>query len=140
MTVGRPELCGGAVAIDHGLLLLVRRGVDPGKGRWALPGGRVECGESLVAAVVRELKEETGLDGVCGSLVGWVELMGPDHHFVVMNFFVTVLGDGVPIAGGDALAARWVPVDGLASLDLVDGLLDFLIEQDAIGDCFVQRL
>ena len=76
MKVGRPELCAGAVAVDHGLLLLVKRGTDPGKGLWSLPGGRVESGESVVAAVVRELKEETGLQGVCGSLVGWVERMG----------------------------------------------------------------
>ena len=53
MRVGRPELCAGAVAVDHGLLLLVKRGTDPGKGLWSLPGGRVESGESVVAAVVR---------------------------------------------------------------------------------------
>ena len=94
MKVGRPELCAGAVAVDRGLLLLVKRGTDPGKGLWSLPGGRVESGESVIAAVVREFKEETGLQGACGSLVGWVEQMGVDHHFVVMDFLVTVLEDG----------------------------------------------
>ena len=128
MKGGRPELCAGSVAVDHGLLLLVKRGTDPGKGLWSLPGGRVESGESVVAAVVREFKEETGLEGVCGPFVGWVERMGVDHHFVVMDFLVTVLEAGEPIAGGDVLDARWVAFEELASLDLVDGLSDFLIE------------
>ena len=126
MKVGRPELCAGAVAVDHGLLLLVKRGTDP--------GGRVESGESVVAAVVREFKEETGLQGVCGSLVGWVEQMGVDHHFVVMDFLVTVLEDGEPVAGGDALDARWVAFEELASMDLVDGLSDFLVEHSVLED------
>ena len=134
MKVGRPELCAGAVAVDHGLLLLVKRGTDPGKGLWSLPGGRVESGESVVAAVVREFDEETGLQGVCGSLVGWVEQMGVDHHFVVMDFLVTVLEDGVPVAGGDALDARWVAFEELASMDLVDGLSDFLVEHSVLED------
>ena len=132
MKVGRPELCAGAVAVDHDLLLLVKRGTDPGKGLWSLPGGRVEAGESVVAAVVREFKEETGLQGACGSLVGWVERMGVDHHFVVMDFLVTVLEDGEPVAGGDALDARWVALEELASMDLVDGLSDFLVEHGVL--------
>ena len=134
MKVGRPELCAGAVAVDHGLLLLVKRGTDPGKGLWSLPGGRVESGESVVAAVVREFKEETGLEGVCGSFVGWVERMGVDHHFVVMDFLVTVLEAGEPVAGGDALDVQWVAFEELGSLDLVDGLSEFLIEHGLLED------
>ena len=60
MSVGRPELCVGAVAVRDGRLLMVRRGEEPGKGRWSLPGGRVEAAESVVSAVLRELREETG--------------------------------------------------------------------------------
>ena len=134
MKVGGPELCAGAVAVDHGLLLLVKRGTDPGKGLWSLPGGRVESGESVIAAVLREFKEETGLEGVCGSFVGWVERMGVDHHFVVMDFLVTALEDGEPVAGGDALEARWVAPEELASMDLLDGLFDFLVEHGVLED------
>jgi len=132
--VGGPELCAGAVAVDHGLLLLVKRGTDPGKGLWSLPGGRVESGESVIAAVLREFKEETGLEGVCGSFVGWVERMGVDHHFVVMDFLVTVLEDGEPVAGGDAIEARWVASEEVASMDLSDGLFDFLVEHGVLED------
>ena len=134
MKVGRPELCAGAVAVDHGLLLLVKRGTDPGKGLWSLPGGRVESGESVIAAVLREFNEETGLEGVCGSFVGWVERMGVDHHFVVMDFLVTVLEDGEPVAGGDAIEARWVASEELVSMDLSDGLFDFLVEHGVLED------
>ena len=70
MTVGleshgtsRPEVAVGAIAVDAGRLLLVRRGHGPAAGLWSVPGGRVEPGEMLVEAVVRELAEETGLAG-----------------------------------------------------------------------------
>ena len=75
-TPPRPEVCVGAVAIEDDRLLVVRRGHDPGAGQWSVPGGRVEAGELLAEAVVRELAEETGLEGVCGSLIGWVERVG----------------------------------------------------------------
>lgn len=114
--------------MDDGRLLLVRRGTDPGKGLWALPGGRVESGESIVAAVVRELGEETGLEGVCSSLVGWVERMGTNYHFVILDFVVNVLGSTTPVAGGDATQVEWYAIEDLSSVDLVPGLSEFLAE------------
>lgn len=114
--------------MHDGRLLLVRRGTDPGKGLWSLPGGRVESGESIVAAVIRELEEEAGLEAVCGPLVGWVERMGTDYHFVILDFVVTVFGSRAPTAGGDATQAKWCPVEELSSLDLVPGLSEFLTE------------
>ena len=62
--------CVGAVVVHDGQLLLVRRGQEPGKGLWSVPGGRVEAGESLAEACVREVREETGLDVVAGEVVG----------------------------------------------------------------------
>ena len=66
----RPALCVAAVATRTNELLMVRRATDPGKGRWALPGGRVEHGETVAEATLRELEEETGLVGLCGPLIG----------------------------------------------------------------------
>ena len=64
----RPELCVGAVAVHDGDLLMIRRGHGPAAGEWSVPGGRVERGELLAEAVVREVREETGLECVCGPL------------------------------------------------------------------------
>ena len=70
--------CVGAIVHDAGgRLLVIRRGRPPGAGRWSLPGGRVEPGESDAEAVVRELLEETGLRVETGSLIGRVERPGP---------------------------------------------------------------
>lgn len=125
MTV-RPEVAVGAVAVVRGSLLLVRRGRPPEAGRWSVPGGRVEPGETVAEAVVREVAEETGLAVRCGELVGWAERRGPAYHFVILDFAVEVDGGGAPVAGGDAAAARWVPLAEVASMDLVSGLADFL--------------
>jgi 8-oxo-dGTP diphosphatase len=129
--MARPELCVGAVALHDGNLLLIRRGHGPAAGEWSLPGGRVEEGELLAEAVVRELREETGLEGVCGSLVGWVERIGEveqPYHFVILDFDVTVLDDTEPVAGDDAAEAEWVPLANVIERRLVDGLAEFLHE------------
>ena len=122
----RPEVCVGAIAVDEGRLLLVRRGRGPAAGAWSVPGGRVEPGESLAEAVVRELLEETGVEGVCGQLIGWVERMGDDHHFVILDFAVDVLEAVDPVAGDDAAEAAWVPLEEVVDRNLVEGLAEFL--------------
>jgi 8-oxo-dGTP diphosphatase len=128
----RPEVCVGAIAVDEGRLLLVRRGRGPAAGAWSVPGGRLETGETLAEAVLRELAEETGLEGVCDELVGWVERMGPDHHYVILDFAVTVLEPREPQAGDDAAEAEWVPLDEIAHRRLADGLAEFLHEHGIV--------
>ncbi|HWE58003.1 MAG TPA: NUDIX domain-containing protein [Acidimicrobiales bacterium] len=123
---GRPEVCVGAIAVFEGSILMVRRGRGPAQGTWSVPGGRVEEGESLAEAVVRELAEETSLDGVCESLVGWAERIGPGFHYVILDFAVTMMTDADPVAGDDAAEARWVPLSDVADLTLADGLAEFL--------------
>jgi 8-oxo-dGTP diphosphatase len=124
-----PEVAVGAVAVRAGALLLVRRGRGPAAGEWSVPGGRVEPRETLHAAVVREVREETGLEVVVERFLGWVERIGDDSHFVILDFAVTVLDDSVaPVAGDDAAEVAWVPFGDLTELRLVDGLCDFLRE------------
>ncbi len=101
-------------------------------GEWSVPGGRVEFGESLAEAARREMAEETGLDVVVGDVIGWVERVSPEYHFVIVDFAVTVVG-GTLRAGDDAADARWVAVDDLSSLKLVEGLLSFLQEHHVIN-------
>lgn len=122
----RPEVCVGAVAVFDESLLMVRRGRGAAQGTWSVPGGRVEPGETLAEAVVRELSEETGLSCVCEGLVGWAERIGPEYHYVILDFSVTILSDTDPVAGDDAAEARWVALSEVADLDLAEGLAEFL--------------
>jgi len=128
----RPETCVGAVATRGNDLLMVRRGHGPGAGLWSVPGGRVERGETLAEAVVRELEEETGQEGLCGPLLGWVERIDDEYHFVILDFEVVVLSTEDPVAGSDADEARWVPVWEVPELRLVEGLAEFLADHDII--------
>jgi 8-oxo-dGTP diphosphatase len=129
--MSRPEVAVGAVVVDDGSLLLVRRGRGPAAGEWSVPGGRVERGETLAEAVVREVAEETGLEVVCGPLLGWVERIGDDHHHVILDFEATLLG-GALVAGDDAAEAAWVPAGEVTDLRLVDGLAEFLADHGII--------
>lgn len=122
-----PVVAVGAVVVRDGELLLVRRGRGPGRGRWSVPGGRVERGETLAAAAIRELAEETGLAGLCGELVGIAERFDEGEHYVILDFRVTVLDDEpAPVAADDADEVAWVAVEQVARRPLVDGLAEFL--------------
>lgn len=127
-----PQVCVGAVVVDAERLLLVRRGHGPAAGLWSVPGGRVEWGETLAEAVLRELAEETGLEGMCDELLGWVERIDAEHHFVILDFRVSVLDTAEPTAGSDAAEAAWVPLFDVVELNLVDGLAEFLHEHGVI--------
>ena len=124
---GKPQVAVGAVCVADGRLLLIRRGRGVATGAWSLPGGRVEHGESLHAAVLRELHEETGLTGQVNGLCGIAERIFDEHHFVILDYWVSV-EPGAPAAGDDASEVRWVDASELDGLDLVARLADFLAE------------
>ncbi len=130
--MNRPEVAVGGVAVHDERILLVRRGRGPAAGEWSVPGGRVEPGETLHEAVVREVGEETGLEVVVTGFLGWVERIGDEdeaggYHFVILDFAVDPLEpDADPVAGDDAAEVAWVPLHELSGLRLVAGLLDFL--------------
>jgi len=102
----------GAVVVDEGRVLLVRRGSEPLKGHWTLPGGMLEVGETLAAGVAREVREETGLEV---EPVELVEVLDRIHregdrvrfHYVIADFLCRVTG-GTLRAASDADAVRWV--------------------------------
>ncbi|MDQ1712962.1 MAG: 8-oxo-dGTP diphosphatase [Frankiaceae bacterium] len=116
--------CAGAfVRDDTGRVLLILRANDPGRGRWSLPAGRIEEGETAAEAAVREVREETGLDVVVGDVL-WHGVVGPFH---VEDFAATVSG-GVLRAGDDAADARWFTADEVPALHLSENLLAVLRE------------
>jgi len=115
----RPRVpCAGAVVRDTaGRLLLIRRGHEPSRGLWSLPGGRVEPGETLEQAVVREVHEETGLEVRVGAPVGSVLIPAGAVVYDVTDFACTPVDDRAEAtAGDDADDVRWV--DGAAFDDL----------------------
>jgi 8-oxo-dGTP diphosphatase len=113
----RPVVGVGAVIVKDGQVLIVKRGHEPRKGEWSLPGGRVELGESLMDAVRREIREETGLEIEVGPVV---EIFDRIHrldgrvryHFVIVDYLCTRVG-GELCAADDAEDAAWVSSDEL---------------------------
>jgi 8-oxo-dGTP diphosphatase len=120
-------LAASAVVTDaEGRVLLVERSRDPQRGRWSVPGGRVEPGESLEEAAVRETLEETGLRVVVARELWTVRVpAGGGREYEVHGFAASVVG-GLLAAGDDAAAVRWVAADELRELPLTTDLLDLV--------------
>jgi 8-oxo-dGTP diphosphatase len=111
----RPVPCVGVVCLRGEEVLLIRRGKPPRQGEWSIPGGRMEWGETVSAAALRELAEETG---VSAELLGLIEVL--DHisehgHAVLIDFAARWTG-GEPVAGDDAAEARFVPFEQACAL------------------------
>ncbi|HEX3751359.1 MAG TPA: NUDIX domain-containing protein [Streptosporangiaceae bacterium] len=126
MTARRIPCVGAIVRDDAGRLLLVQRGHDPEAGRWSLPGGRVEPGETDAEALAREMHEETGLIVTAGPLVGAVERPGRAGTVLDIRDYEATVTGGQLAAGDDAAAARWVAAADVTALPLTTGLAEAL--------------
>ena len=115
----RPIVGVGAVVVDANRVLLVRRGHEPLKGEWSIPGGAVELGETLEVACAREVHEETGLDVDVGPMIDVFDRIRIDgdgrtrYHYVLVDFVCRPVG-GTLSCASDATEARWVSIIELA--------------------------
>jgi 8-oxo-dGTP diphosphatase len=130
--MSRPEVCVGAVVIDDDHLLLVRRGHGAAAGEWAFPGGRVEFGETMVEALVREVREETGLAVAVGDYIGHVEVITEGTHYVIHDYYATAFDTEPLRAGDDAAEAAWVDLHVVAELNLVESVAQFLADHHIV--------
>ncbi|MDH5785797.1 MAG: NUDIX hydrolase [Chromatiales bacterium] len=127
-----PQLGCGAIVRQGNRVLLVKRGREPRRGQWAIPGGRVLPGETLRQATEREVREETGITIRAGEMVYQLEYIERDDsggiafHYVVLDYMGEYLS-GEPRAGDDADEAAWVAFNSLHTMTLTDSTRDALI-------------
>ena len=122
-----PQLAVSAAIFRDGRILLVRRARSPGKGFYSLPGGRVEFGESLHAALHREVDEETALKIEIVALAGWREVLPETGggHYLVMSFAAR-WNSGEPVLNDELDDFRWLAPDDLGDLRVTGGLQEVI--------------
>ena len=129
----RPVPAVGLYVVKDGKVLLVRRGNEPGKGKWSLPGGRIRFGERSEEAALREMREETGLEVRLRRVVDVVDVFWRSErgelleHFVIVDFEAEVIGGELRPAD-DALDARWFSPEELKGLEMTESTRRFLEE------------
>jgi ADP-ribose pyrophosphatase YjhB (NUDIX family) len=133
-----PRVGVGAVVLHKGRVLLVRRGGQPSAGKWSLPGGLVELGETTTDAVRRELTEECGLTIHVVGVAGVVDRIVRDaggrvrYHYVLVDYLAYADSDRVS-AGSDAAECRWVEVERVEELEVTEGLADMIRRAGAVA-------
>jgi mutator protein MutT len=134
-----PRVGVGAVVLDAGRVLLVRRGKPPLAGKWSLPGGLLELGETTAEATRREVAEECGLTIRVGEVAGILDRVVRDaegrirYHWVLVDY-VAFVESGELCAASDADEAQWVEVDEVERFDTTDGLLDMIRRALALAE------
>lgn len=125
----RPVPAVGAVVVPRGFVLLAKRGVDPNRARWSVPGGAIEESETAEEAVIRETREECGVTVRPVELVAAIDVITRDtegrvrFHYALLGYRADYV-EGEPTAGDDVLDARWIPLRDLHEYDVTEGALE----------------
>jgi 8-oxo-dGTP diphosphatase len=133
-----PRVGVGAVVLHQGRVLLVRRGGPPAAGRWSLPGGLVDVGETTMEAIRREVEEECGIKIRVVDVAGVIDRIVRDadgrvrYHYVLVDYLAGAESDAVA-AGSDAAECRWVEVARVGELDVTEGLVDMIHRAVTLG-------
>jgi 8-oxo-dGTP diphosphatase len=128
----QPVVGVGAIILSEGKMLLEKRGNEPARGQWTIPGGVVEVGESLEDAVRRETREETGLEVEEAALIDVVDQVHFDkagkieYHYVIIDY--TVKAKGEPKAASDADQLKWVPLGEVEAYVLTPSFRRFFVK------------
>ncbi len=123
----------GVVIVKDDKIALIKRGNEPSKGKWTIPGGLVELGENIEVAVIRETKEETCLDVEKPELIDVVDNVDLDeqgkvkYHYVIIDYLVHVKA-GIIQAASDAAELRWVPFDEVEKYNLTASFRRFFVQ------------
>jgi len=118
----RPIVGAGILTIENGKVLLIKRGNEPNKGLWSIPGGIVKLGESPEEAAIREFKEETGLDAIIENLLGVFNVVIKDeygkikYHYIVIDYLGKVIG-GTLKPGSDVIDAKWFNIEEINKIN-----------------------
>lgn len=121
----------GALIFDQGRILMARRGKEPLKGWWSLPGGALETGELLQDAIRREVREETGLEIEPVRVFEIFERIlrdaagAPEYHYVLIDYICRVTG-GTLWPGDDVCQVEWMEPGALAALEITEGTLSVI--------------
>ena len=132
-----PRVGVGAVILHEDKVLLVRRGQSPSYGKWSLPGGLVELGESTREAIAREIVEECGIAIRVVDVAGVIDRIVHDdaarvrYHYVLVDYLAYPESLDV-VAGSDAGDAQWFEIERVAELDTTQGLLDMIRRGEAL--------
>ncbi|HLU53111.1 MAG TPA: NUDIX hydrolase [Acidimicrobiia bacterium] len=134
--VERPVPGVGVAVVANGRVLLVKRGREPGRGLWAVPGGKVELGETLTEAGKREVREETGLDVELGEVIWAGESIGPGStpawHYVLVDFLGRPAG-GELSPRDDADDVGWFTAEEARALPLTTTMPSLIDRLESLG-------
>lgn len=129
MSEQRPIPGVGVAVIKDGALLMVKRGRGPNAGMWAIPGGKVDYGESMPAAAIRELREETGIVAEIERVIWVGDAIGPgdppDWHYTLVDYLARMTGGRLE-AADDAELVAWVPLDQVLDLPVTPTMHDLV--------------